>query len=195
MDYRISGQAIGRTAIEREIKQQRHEILSALVPVFQCFLKTKGQRATPVALSNFQENFESVADLLRSFAVVAGRDPAWAEQIIAGWVAAIQGHEIEESELEHPICRVVEEGLLKDLPDISHDGRLGELYITTSGELLTALQKVAPHTRSLPTTPAGLGRRLRSQQFCLFEVVSDPSVPALRRKGKLRPIGLFFPKE
>jgi hypothetical protein len=148
-----------------------------------------------VALPSFQENFESVADLLRSFAMVAGKDPAWAEQIIAGWVAAIQGHEIEESELEHPICRVIEEGLLNCLPEENYGGRPGKLYVTTSGELLTALQKVAPHNRSLPTTPGGLGHRLRSQQFRSFEVVSDPSVPALRRKGRLRPIGLFFPED
>ena len=170
-------------------------MLSAFAPVFQCFLNTRGKRETPVALPNFQENFESVADLLRSFAAVAGRDPAWAEQIIAGWVDVIEGREIEESELEHPICRVEEEGLLNCLPEENYGGRPGKLYVTTSGELLTALQKLLGRSQSLPTTPGGLGRRLRSQQFRLFEVVSDPSVPALRRKGRLRPIGLFFPEE
>jgi len=195
VDYRISGQTLGRTAIEQEIKQRRHELLSAFVPVFQFFLKTRGERNTPVALPNFQENFECIADLLRSFAAVAGKDPAWAEEIIAAWVAAIQGHEIEENELEHPIGRVVAEGLLEGLPQESYDGRPGKLYVTSSGELLTALQKLSVRDRSLPTTPEGLGRRLRSQQFCSFEVVDDPNVPALRRKGRLRPIGLFFPEE
>jgi hypothetical protein len=195
VDYRICGQAIGRTDIEREIKHRRHEMLSALVPVFQCFLKTRGGRSTPLALPNFQENFECIADLLRSFAAVAGKQPAWAEEIIAGWEVSIKGREIEESELEHPICRAVEEGMLGDSPIESYDGRPGELYVTSSGALLTALQKLSVRERSLPTSPEGLGRRLRSQRFGAFEVVDDPSVPALRRKGRFRPIGLFFPEE
>jgi hypothetical protein len=37
IDYRFSGQTLGRTDIEREIEQRRHEMLSAFVPVFQCF--------------------------------------------------------------------------------------------------------------------------------------------------------------
>jgi hypothetical protein len=195
VDYRITGPAIGRMAIEREIAQRRHEMLSAFVPVFQRFLQTKGERQTPVALPNFQENFESDADLLRSFAVVAGKDPAWAEQIIAGWVSIIEGREIEESELEHPICRVVEEGLLEVLAEENFAGRPGKLYVTTSGGLLTALQKLLVRDRSLPTTPEGLGRRLRSQRFCSFDVVTDEKIPALRRRGRVRPIGLFFPAD
>jgi hypothetical protein len=195
VDYRISGETLRRTAIEREIRQRRHELLSAFVPVFQHFLKTRGERNTAVALPNFQENFEIITDLLRSFAAVRGKDPTWAEQVIAGWVEAIKGREIEESELEHPICRVVNEGLLEGSPQESYDGRPGRLYVTSSGELLTALQKLSLRDRSLPTTPEGLGRRLRSQRFCSFEVVIDSSVPALRRRGGRRPIGLFFPAE
>lgn len=196
VDYRVAGEKLRREPIEAEIRRERHSILSALVAVFQHFLRIRGQLPVPNAIPNFRENFEADADLLRAFAAVSGKEPEWAERIIVGWVAGIGGREVEETELEHPICRVVDERLNRVPKPYSHNGRTGKLYIMTAGELLSEIQNLGTRIQSLPSTPRGLSARIRSTQFCAFDILDEDSatdVPELKRKSAARPIGLFFP--
>jgi hypothetical protein len=74
-DYLVTGEKLRRDPIEAEIKRERHSILSALVAVFQRFLRIRGQLPVPNAIPNFKENFEADADLLHAFAAVSGKEP------------------------------------------------------------------------------------------------------------------------
>jgi len=197
VEYLIRSEHIDRASIEREICRCRHKILSALTIVLAKYLEIRGRHRNPNPRPNLSENFAAVADLLRAFEEVAEKPKGWAEQIITVWASEIGEREPEENELEHPICRAAHEGL-KCRPNVNYNGRTGSLYFTNCGELLTVLQKLNLPDRSLPKTPEGLGRRLRNRRFLSFEVIDEksrPSIPELRRTGRARLLGLFFPDD
>lgn len=200
VEFRVQGEKRDRAAIEREIRERRHEISSALIPVLQKYLQIRQiGKPTPNPIPEFRENFQALADLLRAYGEVAKKPPEWAEQIIADWAATISSQPPEEDELEYPVSRVLNDSAISQ-GDITREqrtfqGRRGKLYITTCGELLTRLQSLSFRELVLPKTPEGLGRRLRGRQFRAFEVLDEESAPELaelKRTATTRPIGFFI---
>lgn len=199
--YKVSGQKIPRAHIEDEIADRRHPMTSALVLVLQRFLQIRTeQKVTPNPRPSFEEHFSALCDLLRAYAVVAGKPEEWAEDIIDVWNRVItdQANDGEESELEYPIRSMYEDSLGSHLvPKVTHQGRTGSLHVTECGALLKRLQELKLPL-SLPKTPTGLAHRLRSSNFKSFVVLDEknaPDIPALKRTARKRPIGLFFPDD
>lgn len=91
------GQRLPRLTIEREIKQRRHEIGSALVHVLRRYIEIKDEPihgACPVP--DFEEHYTALCNLLRAYGEVAGKPEGWAESIIAAWGRALVDSEPEE---------------------------------------------------------------------------------------------------
>ena len=180
---------------EGEIERRRHEIGSALMQVLSRWLAVQAEhRLVPDALPDFVSYFHCLANLLRAFGQVVERPEEWAEGLIGEWAEVIGGQEIEASELEHPLRRVLKEGFLDEFSTerITYRGRSGILYATDTGDLLTALQKLG--VIGLPRTVQGLSRRLHSNTFLSLTVLDDrraPEVLSLRRTTTKRPIGVF----
>jgi hypothetical protein len=202
VQYRLTGPAIARDGIEREIREHRNEISSAMIPVLQRFLQIRSElRPTPNPIPNFSEHFCALCDLLRAYEQIAGKPAGWSERIILAWERTLRQKEAEEEELEHPILRVFRESNLIELgywseAQISWHGRPGRLLYGGCSPLLGALQQLNLHDCKLPRTGEALGRRLRSGNFRAFKVLDEQSAPELamlKRTAEQRgPVGIFF---
>jgi len=207
IDYRISGVAVDRGPIEREIRAKRHVITSALMDVLWVYLAICGTEPTPNPQPNFAENFRANCDLLRAYGMVTGKPTGWAEKIIAVWNGTIGRREVEENDLEQPLCRVLQESGNNPVSDISsvsenYRGSKGKLYVVKNCTiLLSELQKLNIRGLGLPKNAQGLSRRLDDGQFLSFTVLTAerlkeenaPDVPeALKRRNSNRPVGFFF---
>ncbi len=195
VEYAVKGTTLmSRGPIEYEIQQRRNEIFSGLVVVLQRYFQVRGQRPSPNPIPNCEEHFTALCDLLRAYGDVAEKPKSWAEGIIKKWAEVIGARgEDEEEELEHPILRVILEpvGTWDVNARFLFEGAEGTLYKTTSGELLTMLQKLRLYDLKLPN-PNGLSARLRSAKFKAFRFLTTDSVEELKRTANKKPIGFFF---
>ncbi len=203
--YEINGTKVDRDDIEDEILEKRDEILSAMVPVFQVWLRRRPEQgecfSRECPIPNFERHFSTLADLLRAYAEVSGKPLRWAEEIIGEWTKQLkhQGSDAED-ELESPLLlmfRNVSETIYDYVTverNVAHDGEQGTLYITEVGVLLDALRKACPRDVALPKNATGLGRRLRSARFQAFRFLDHeiaPHLSQLARTATRRPIGFF----
>jgi hypothetical protein len=206
VEFSVGGRKAGREDAERAVVENRNEMLSALVPVFQRFLAIRRERRpTPNPfLGNFDAHFTTLCDLLRAFGEVAGKPDGWAEQMIAAWDRIIRQRsdgEDEESELEYHVREI----LLRATPqDVQRKmtklrGRSGTLFIVSRcAFLLSELQRRPGPLALLPKNPNGLSNRLSSEKFQGFVVVRESDAPEhkeLKRKAGCRPIGFFIPND
>jgi len=197
------GQRLPRAAIEKEIRQRRHQIGSALAHALQRYVEIKDapiHGTCPVP--EFEEHYAALCNLLRAFGAVAAKPEEWAESIITVWEKALVDSEPEEEDLEHPLGRLffpllgdtVEDSSFRK-ENVTRNGKQGTLFVTECGQLLTMLQKQSPRDWHLPKSPQGLSRRLHSARFSAFEIwdaESAPDLQLLRRTARSRPIGFFF---
>ncbi len=201
--YQRKGERLGRTTIEREIRTNRHKILSGFALVLQNYFVIRGRNPSPAPLDNFEEYFAALCDLLRAYGEIAGKPEGWDEEIIREWDRTVSEKEPEEDDLEYPIIRVVD-SFKRRLPGfdfavekIVYQGRRGTLYITEANRLLGMLHELDLREVTFPQNASGLGRRLHSAKFRAFEFVPTDrdGIAALKRQGERRPFGLFFPGE
>jgi hypothetical protein len=204
IQYSLTGTAIGRDALEREIHGRRNEICSAMMAVLQRYqqIRSEPRPATPNPIPNFSEDFWALCDLLRAYAQVADKPAVWSEEIISSWDRIVRQREAEEDELEHPILRVFRECYLSEWgwneAPIVFRGQRGRLRYGSCSPLLAELQKLNLRECKLPRSEQGLGRRLRSGRFRAFKVLDEESAPELamlKRTAKERPVGIFFPDD
>jgi hypothetical protein len=204
--YGVPGPRLRRGPLEREIKERRGSISSALMLVLQRYMqiKIRGQRTWPNPVPEFEEHFSALCDLLQAFEEVAGKPEGWAAGIVNEWNQTIFNAEIEGDALEQPLRRIIANaekwGAVDGfkLDGFHWNGENGKLYVTSAGGLLTALQQLNIRGLVLPQTPEGLGRRLRSSKFNTITVLdceSAPNVDRLKRSKRWRPIGLWVPRE
>jgi hypothetical protein len=197
VEYRIKGEPLKRAPIEREIIERRDEMASAIVSVLQRYLQIKREnRPSPNPVPQFEEHFTALCDLLWAFGDVAGKPQGWAEPIMGAWNRVLGEHDETENELEQPLRAALASTLIGITREkINWHGRPGTLYVTTASRLLAMLQELNRRDLVLPKNAAGLSRRLRSSKFNSLAVLDDdnaPEIPALRRKGDARPVGIFI---
>ena len=205
--YAVSGNNIPLAPIQEEIQQRRNEIVSAMVPVLQCFLRIRKElKSTPNPRPEFEEHFVTLCDLLRAFGEVAQKPQGWSEKIIHSWAKILGKRPVEEHELERPLLEILEDGVaVSDMAplsptrcevtveDLVDNGQQGKLYVTTVGYLHSELQK---KNRTDIKNAAGLGKRLNASRksFLAFRIMNEESNPemlSLRRTAKKQPIGFF----
>jgi hypothetical protein len=203
--YEIKGKKIGRDDIEDEITRRRHEILSAMIPVFQIWLQHRSEQQSrkfwdECPLPDFESHLSVLAELLYAYAEVAKKPKGWAEEIVAEWVKQLR-HKSDEAEddlewhiqqiLDGPECPEIE-----NLVKISHEGQTGTLHITQAALLLGLLRRQRVPDELLPKNPTGLSKRLRDAKFRGFRFLHEdttPDVQQLRRVSDKRRIGFFVP--
>ncbi|MGH9342481.1 MAG: hypothetical protein ACRD19_01760 [Terriglobia bacterium] len=198
--YEKKGQALGRAAIESEIRKSRHKIFSALLLALHKFFQIRGQSPSPVPVENFEEHFAALCDLLRAYEEVAWKPIGWSEMIIRQWVQAIGEKESDEDDLEYPIIRLIDSYKRRredcDFTDqeITYQDRQGTLYLTETNRLLAMLHDLNLREARFPQNASGLGRRLRSGKFRSFQFLDGDTegIPVLKRQSARRPIGFFF---
>jgi hypothetical protein len=204
----INGEKTCREDIEEEITARRHLILSAMIPVFQVWLRYRSeQQSTKLwdecPLPNFERHLSVLAELLCAYAEVAKKPKGWAEQIIVQWVKQLR-HDSADSEddlecyLQQVLTASSDEIEVDLVRRVQHEGRTGTLYITTAGLLLSWLRKRGVPEWQLPRVPKGLSRRLSSAKFRGFKFLheeSAPQIPQLKRTSAKRPIGFFVPDD
>ena len=200
--YAIPDRArLSRAAIEKEIRERRHEMTAALTKVLRSYMEIKDEPLFGTCpVPDFEEHYTALANLLRAYGEVADKPPEWSQSIITEWGRALGQVEPEEDYLEHSISRILFPPPLQFLSDrigqekLTYKGKLGTLYVTECRELLTILQEQNPRDQQLPRTPQGLGRRLRSARFRAFKFLDHdlaPELPTLTRTAKSRPIAFF----
>jgi hypothetical protein len=192
--YEVQGaKRTGRAAIEHEITKRCHEIGSALMAVLHHYLRG-APKECPNPMPEFEEHFIVLCGLLRAYGEITGKPQDWSEEIIERWDLQLRQREAEESELEYPIWSIIQ-SLAEEVGTAEWNGKSGRLYVTEAGALLERLQAV--HCESLPKTPAGLTRRLKSSAFVRFTFLGTdtPGLPSLQRKSNRRPIGFFAPND
>ena len=203
VEFKVSGENIGRSHIERQINGHRHEMLSGLMHVLRLYFEIAAEnRPTPNPIPKFEEHFLALCNLLRAYGEAAGNPEGWAEDIIGRWAEILSQREPDENELEQPLIRVIDVAAAGELPepslvlDITHDGKQGRLLVTNGTTLRTGLQGLRLLDLALPRTAQGLTRRLRSSDFVSIAVLDDenaPEIPELRRSAGQRAIGIFQP--
>ena len=206
VQYEVKGEKTERESVEEEITKRRHEILSAMIPVLQRWLKLRKEgRNWPNPTPNFQLHFRALCELLLAFGEVAGKPEGWSQPIIDAWNSHIGRREPEEDVLEPLLIEFFENGRNDDICDVGpgaeaaeYKGKKGKLLVTDCSRLLIDLRKLNPRDNDLPRNAAGLSRRLHSSTFLSLQVLDEtkaPKISALRRTSKRRPIGLFFEDE
>lgn len=126
-------------AVLREIRQKRHVMLSALMQVYQRFLKIN-QAQRPIAVPReirAPGNFTAIALLLHAYADVAQKPSGWADAIIEVWgkTVAAEKAEIEGDEYTALIEMFVNEVNNVDGKDVDHvDGLLYECFKNSRDE-------------------------------------------------------------
>jgi hypothetical protein len=190
---------LDRGPIEREIQQYRDSMNMAIADVLATFFMTEFTNA-PNPIPAFAEHFKVLCHLLGAYGMTSGRPEEWAEGIIGTWaeILASQG-ESEGDVLEYAIVSALRTWPLED-PDFTVENaryrdKGGRLFITECAPLLARLQAYnSPARNSVPQTPEGLGRRLRSMTSSKFKVLDAETAPqlyCLKRTTKRRPIGFF----
>jgi hypothetical protein len=199
--YEIQGEHTDRDDVEQDILRYRNEILSAMIPVFQMWLKIRGTKKlwTKYPRPSFGRHFDVLAELLSAYGIVSGKEDGWAERIVAEWQNCLNESAVQaddEDELESPIKLI----LYRDASPLSIfvDGQSGKLYLTECGALLAELRRMYYRDLTVPKNAAGLGRRLRSARFRSMKFLDcelAPHIPQLRRTPTKRPIGFFMADE
>jgi hypothetical protein len=188
-----------RGEIEREIRQYRNSINTAIAEVLQYFFLIASEN-TPNPILEFAEHFNVLCNLLRAYGFVAGKPAEWAEEIIEMWSQILA----REGEGEGDILEYAIDWLLRRWPSNDRDfrvisglygGKSGKFYVTECGPLLARLlASDSPGKNSVPPTPEGLSRRLRGMTSLKFKVLNEktaPQIPFLKRTTNRRPIGFF----
>ncbi len=203
VQYKVAGEKIGRDLIEDEILRRRHEILSAMVPVLQCWLKrSQEHHSWPNPIPDFGGHFAALCGLLDAYGEIAGKPPEWSTALIASWTRELHAREAPEDELEFPLLRILEDvargvpegNSIDTIEDSTFQGKRGVLYVTETAEVLELLRKRASRDIALPRNAAGLSRRLRSAKFRTLRFLDEESAeqfPILKRTAHKRPIGFF----
>jgi hypothetical protein len=164
--------------------------------VLQRYLQIKGEnRPTPNPIPQFEEHFTALCNLLWAFGDVAGKPEGWAESIMAAWDKVLGECDEPENELEQPMLEVFKRNRLAGRKPVTLNNQHGTLHITTARELLTMLRALEQRDLQLPKNESGLSRRIKSGRFTSITVLDQdnaPDMPELRRKGRLRPLGIFI---
>src|SRR5262249_41639623 len=150
--YAVNGNETERDPIEREIQQRRHEIGTAMMWVLIRYSEIcQESRTTPNPVPNFKEHFTALCNLLRAFGDVASKPPYWAEEIIQEWNNTLAAREADDSELEHPLGRVLTENKAQfKQQSLTHAGVNGTLYVSETDHVLTMLQDLNLRDLVLP---------------------------------------------
>lgn len=198
VEYAKQPTALKLGPIERALKQNRDLIGSALMQVLRRYMEIKDTGDNlPNPIPEFEEHFTALCLLLMAYADVAGKSREWATEIIQSWDRTLKEREAEETDLEQPLLRLFRDQVMTgDIKHqgVTHAGRMGTLYVTDMGDLLTLLQKLNLHDLSLPKSASGLGRRLRSTNFQGLSILDENSgLDCLKRTSTIRPIGVFIP--
>src|SRR5262245_24286920 len=185
VQYSVTSDETDRDPIEREIRERRHQIGTAMIFVFvQYFQICRESRPTPNPIPNFKEHFTALCNLLRAFGDVANKPEHWAEEVIQQWNRTLLDRESDDSELEHPLRRVLEENIATfTRHSLTHAGVNGTLHVSEAAHVLTGLQKLNLREPKLPTTANGLSRRLSSSRFhsIVYLRTDTENIPVLRR--------------
>jgi hypothetical protein len=203
VEYSVVGEKSEREQVEQRIVESRHEINSALVAVLQRFLAIQQLKiACPNPFDgNFGVHFRALCNLLRAFAELAAKPTGWAEDLIQAWDYHLRlnaSNEVETSELEFPIRRILEDTSANPIRSLDvteetavHDGRPGRIYKTTCAWMLEQLQR-RPGTQvnALPRSPSALSRRLASDRFVSFVFLGT-----VNRTASSKKVGFFFPND
>jgi hypothetical protein len=192
---------LSRTSIEAAIVRQRSQFMWALAHVVQRFLQNGG--AGPHSREfdfEFGEYAETLGNLLKAYAEVSGRPATWAQDIVAEWRQSFLPPPSEEGcELEYLMRKAIRSGQLFGSPrPCKLQGRQGLLMITQIEEVLDALSRVTPRDYSLPRTPTGLMRRLRStalRSVQIIEACPHAPVSELRKRHGNGRVGIFCAAE
>jgi hypothetical protein len=200
VDYAINGTCVDRDNVEDEILEQRNEILSAMVPAFQAWLRLRKTEHfwSECPRPGFERHFTTLAELLCAYAKIAEKPKDWAQQIIAEWGRQVRQPSAEaetEDDLEFPIKDTLNTCSLEGGEKIIFEGKSGTLFVTDSGALLATLRQHCPRDVALPKNATGLGRRLRSARFWGFRFLDHdlaPKLTQLKRTTNRRPIGFFI---
>lgn len=192
-----------RGPIEAEIHRCRNEIYSAMVLVIARYLAIRKCIADyAIPRPTFAEHFIEISHLLHAHAEISGKPDGWADKQIKNWNIALAKAEPVEDDLEHLISHILDSTERERVnssfcvQDFTHEGRIGKLFITTSGELLIAIRVLGVRDMKLPQTPQALSRRLNSGNYQSFTVFKADSldIPELARTDSRRPIALFRPE-
>jgi len=178
--YRISDKSLLRGPLEREIVECRSNILSALMPVLQGYLRiAKEGRETPNPKPHFEEHITALCNLLRAYGEVAQKPGNWSEDIINQWDKYLGQSEDEGAEeLEPLIQKLIEsESQYFDRHKVEYQGRGGTLYRTLCRKLLTNLRDLRYYDISLPKEAPALGNRLASCRFQAFKYLTERTAP------------------
>jgi hypothetical protein len=196
IDYRVVGEPMRRAETERFIRQQRHEIQSALVQVLYRYFVLRGSQRWPNPVPGFEEHFTALCDLVHAYGAVAGKSSSWSDGLVHKWDTVLRAREVSENELEHPLSRILEASQIFRRIDLVHGGQSGTLHIAKVGAVLTALQGLSPRIDVLPRNASGFAKRLNSLSFDGFTYLKTdtPGVDALKRTRSEKPIGFFVPK-
>jgi hypothetical protein len=203
VEYCVLGDKNEREVIERRIVECRHDINSALVEVLRRFLVIQSLKiACPNPFDgNFGVHFRALCNLLRAFAEVAAKPSEWAENLIQAWDHHLRlsaSSEVETSELEFPIRRILEDVSANPIRNLEvseetavHAGRAGRIYKTTCAWMLEQLQRrPGVQQNGLPRSPSALSRRLASDRFVSFEFLG-----MVNRTASSKKVGFFFPND
>jgi len=197
ISYHISGSRIDRDNVEDDILKHRGEILSAMILVFQEWLRSRGTQQfwSECPRPGFERHFVTLAELLCAYAKIARKPERWAESIIADWERQLgqTSSAATEDDLEFQIRSVLEAAYSGiNSHKISFESKTGTLYVTEAASLLEILRQ--SHRDELPKNATGFGRRLRSAQFQVLRFLDQdlaPQIAQLKRTAQKRPIGFF----
>ncbi len=198
VEYAKQPTALKLGPIEKALRENRHQIGSALMPVLRRYLQIKDtEDGLPNPIPEFEEHFTALCLLLLAYADVAGKSREWATEIIGGWDRTLADRDAEETDLEQPMLRLFRDSAITadmNQERVTHAGYTGNLYVTDMGYILTLLQQLNLHDLALPKTPAGLGRRLWSTNFQGLSILGEDSgLDCLKRNKVIRPVGVFIP--
>jgi len=103
-----------------EIRQKRHLMLSALMPVYQRFLQTNQEQRSITVPREIRApgNFTAIARLLYAYADVAQKSAVWADAIVDGWRKTIAA---EKAEIEGDEYTALIEMLINEITNV--DGK------------------------------------------------------------------------
>jgi hypothetical protein len=191
--YALPAGPKSQAAIDKEIKEHRHEICSALMKVLSRYFAIRDNApATPNPLPYFQEQFRTMCILLMAFGDVAGKPLGWADQMISDWKSELSAPEDPGDMIELCIMRIVRSYKLPSSHEgVSHAGKVGTLYVTTASDLLDLAQEYPEYRVILPKNPRAFSRRLTDLKSERLAILKSDDHPQLARRKEKRPIGIF----
>ena len=204
VDYYIRGERVDNDNIDQAIAAHGNQFAAAGALVLQRLLQIRAEpgRAearVPERASGFATHYRLLCDLAQAFGDVSGRDPEWASGLTSSWHAALNRTRIEhESVLENGLRTAALGGLLGTPISATVGGSAGKLFVTDAAKVHSLLSQLVGQRFEFPKTPAGLARRIRSEEFMAVTILdgeSAPNISELRRTTHRRPIGIFVPAE